>query len=375
MATFMWHSTVKPTNTMRMTQLRTPQLCSLAASRVGGKAIAQRSTRLACRAAEVGFLGKLGRVIKEKAKSDIDRVFNGTSKTRERLGVVDELFTYWTLDESENLLEELEDALISADFGPGSTIKVVDNIREKVEAGELKTGADIRTALKAELVQLLVTRGGDAELKFVDESPNVIMIIGVNGGGKTTTIGKLANKFKTEGATVMLAAGDTFRAAACEQLAMWADRAEVEMCPYDTGMKPSAVLYKAVEYASSPDHPADILITDTSGRLHTNTNLMNELVACKTAISKKMPGAPHEVLLVLDGTTGLNMLNQAREFNKMMDITGIILTKLDGTSRGGCVVSVVDEIGVPIKFVGVGEAIEDLQPFDPESFIDSLFPN
>jgi len=339
--------------------------------------IHQRSARLVCKAetkAKVGVLGKLGRVIKEKAKRDIDLVFKGTSKTREKLSVVDELLTYWKLDEAEDLLENLEDALISADFGPGSSLKIVEEIREQVEAGALKSSDDIKTALKDALKRLLKERGGSSELNLTDEAPNVIMIVGVNGGGKTTTIGKLANKFTSEGASVVMAAGDTFRAAAGEQLTMWADRAGATMAPYEANMKPSAVLYKAVEYASSNDVKADILLADTSGRLHTNVNLMSELVKCKEAVTKKMPSAPHEVLLVLDGTTGLNMLNQAREFNKQMGLSGLILTKLDGTARGGCVVSVVDELGLPIKFVGVGEGMEDLQPFDPDLFIDSLFP-
>jgi len=337
-----------------------------------------RSARLVCNAEEKGggnkFLAKLGRVIKEKAKADIDRIFKGTSKTREGLAVVDELLTYWKLDESDNLLENLEEALIAADFGPGSSMKIVDSIRERVESGELKTGDDMKNALKDSLKKLLKARGGNSALNLVDEAPNVIMIVGVNGGGKTTTIGKLAKKFTDEGAKVVVAAGDTFRAAAGEQLQEWADRSGAEMAPYEKNMKPSAVLYKAVEYASSNEVKADILIADTSGRLHTNINLMNELVKSKEAITKKMPTAPHEVLLVLDGTTGLNMLNQAREFNRQLTLTGLILTKLDGTSRGGCVVSVVDELGLPIKFVGVGEAMEDLQPFNADVFIDSLFP-
>eukprot|EP00241_Pyramimonas_parkeae_P019129 CAMPEP_0114282436 /NCGR_PEP_ID=MMETSP0059-20121206/3560_1 /TAXON_ID=36894 /ORGANISM="Pyramimonas parkeae, Strain CCMP726" /LENGTH=329 /DNA_ID=CAMNT_0001403083 /DNA_START=72 /DNA_END=1061 /DNA_ORIENTATION=+ len=233
-----------------------------------------RRAHFACRA-EVGVLGKLGRVIREKAQADIDRVFKGTSKTREKLSVVDELFAYWKLDESENLLEDLEDALIAADFGPASTVKVVDVIREQVENGKLTTGPEIRVALKAALVTLLKERTvGSSDLAFEDGRLNVFMVVGVNGGGKTTTIGKLASKFVSEGAKVNLAAGDTFRAAACEQLAAWAERSGAEMCPYETGMKPSTVLYKAVEYASRKGDRADILITDTSGRLHTNSNLM-----------------------------------------------------------------------------------------------------
>mmetsp|Transcript_13717 Transcript_13717/g.18838 ORF Transcript_13717/g.18838 Transcript_13717/m.18838 type:complete len:365 (+) Transcript_13717:193-1287(+) len=341
----------------------------------GSSAFEKKKAKFTCQANQTGFLDKLGRVIKEKAQADIDRVFKGTSKTREKLGIVDELLTYWKLDESDDLLEELEDALISADFGPTSSLKIVDAIREKVLAGKLKNSADVRGALKVALKELISQRAGDCELKLVDQSPNVIMIVGVNGGGKTTTIGKLAHRFTKEGAKVMVAAGDTFRAAASEQLETWADRSGAELTPFQENMKPSAVLYKAVEYASREDNKADILLADTSGRLHTNSNLMLELVKCKQAISKAMPTAPHEILLVLDGTTGLNMLNQAREFNKQMELSGLILTKLDGTSRGGCVVSVIDELGLPVKFVGVGEGLEDLQPFDANIFVDSLFPD
>jgi fused signal recognition particle receptor len=260
-----------------------------------------------------------------------------------------------------------------SDFGPRTSFKIVDEIREKVRNGELKTGEEIRSALKASILHVLKERGGSTELRLGDAQPAVILIIGVNGGGKTTTIGKLAHRFAQEGATVLLAAGDTFRAAAAEQLEEWARRANAEMVRADNEKtRPDTVLYKAVDRAVAVG--ADIVICDTSGRLHTNWNLMDELAKCKRSISKRVAQAPQEVLLILDGTTGLNMLNQAKEFNAAVGLTGIILTKLDGTARGGAVVSVVDELGVPVKYVGVGESIDDLQPFDPVSFVDALFP-
>ena len=261
-----------------------------------------------------------------------------------------------------------------ADFGPRTALKIVDEIREEVRDGKLKTGEDIRSALKASIMHVLRERGGSTDLVLQDDvKPAVLLVVGVNGGGKTTTIGKIAHKFGQQGASVVLAAGDTFRAAAAEQLEEWARRsgAEIVRAQHENS-RPDTVLYQAVDKAVTGG--ADVVLCDTSGRLHTNYSLMDELTKCKKSVSKRLPGAPHEVLLVLDGTTGLNMLNQAKEFNESVGLTGIILTKLDGTARGGAVVSVVDELGVPVKFVGVGEGIDDLQPFDPESFVDALFP-
>mmetsp|Transcript_34801 Transcript_34801/g.98662 ORF Transcript_34801/g.98662 Transcript_34801/m.98662 type:complete len:382 (-) Transcript_34801:146-1291(-) len=319
-------------------------------------------------------LQKLGRVLKEKAEADLDRVLKGTSKTREKLGVVEELFTYWNLDDYEDILEELEDALISSDFGPKTALKVVDTVRERVMAGELKSGDDIRAALKDSIRHIMVTRGGNTELQLGDSKPAVVLILGVNGGGKTTSVGKLAYKFNSEGLSVSLAPGDTFRAAAAEQLEEWARRSNAKMGTFEEGMKPEDVLFNTVDDATASED-IDVVLCDTSGRLHNNFKLMEELKRCKESIQKACGGAPHEVLLVLDGTTGLNMLNQAREFSDLVGVTGIILTKLDGSARGGAVVSVVDELGVPVKFVGVGETADDLQPFNPETFVDALFPD
>jgi fused signal recognition particle receptor len=259
-----------------------------------------------------------------------------------------------------------------ADFGPTTAFKIVDQIRDKVQDGELKTGEDIRNSMKQLIIDILSNNGGN-ELNLSEEKPSVLLVVGVNGGGKTTTIGKLAYKFSNEGASVMLAAGDTFRAAAGEQLDQWAKRSSADIVLAENeNTRPDTVLYKAV--GSAIEKGIDLVLCDTSGRLHTNWGLMEELAKCKKSIGKCLDGAPHETLLVLDGTTGMNMLNQAKEFNESVQLTGIILTKLDGSSRGGAVVSVVDELGLPIKMVGVGESVEDLQPFDPASFVDALFP-
>ncbi|KAL2623294.1 hypothetical protein R1flu_003499 [Riccia fluitans] len=323
---------------------------------------------------KIGFFGRLGRVIKEKAKGDIDRLFNGFSKTRENLSVVDELLTYWNLSDSETVLDELEEALLVADFGPRTALKIVDELRNDILAGKLKTGPEIKNALKANILDLLTKKVTTNELQLGTSRPAVIMICGVNGGGKTTTIGKLAHRFKkVEGTKVLMAAGDTFRAAAAEQLDVWAERTGSDIVLGEGEKKrPAAVLAQATKRAVEQSY--DILLADTSGRLHTNYNLMEELRNCKRSITKVLPGAPQEVLMVLDGTTGLNMLPQARQFNEVAGVTGFVVTKLDGTSRGGCVVSVVDELGIPVKFIGIGERLDDLQAFDPEAFVNALFP-
>ena len=227
-------------------------------------------------------------------------------------------------------------------------------------------------SLKQAIELLLQARVGSSELSFSSQ-PGVILVVGVNGGGKTTTIGKLAHKFTREGARVLVVPGDTFRAAAGEQLAVWAQRAGAAFHEPPEGARPSTVLYTAMDDVLTGRTQCDIILGDTSGRLHTNANLMEELVKVKKTVTKRYPGAPHETLLVLDGTTGLNMLPQAREFNAAVGLTGLILTKLDGSARGGAVVSVVDELGLPVKFIGVGETIDDLQPFDAKAFVDALF--
>ncbi|NP_001105732.1 chloroplast srp54 receptor 1 [Zea mays] len=334
-----------------------------------------RAGLLRCSAAagQAGFFTRLGRLIKEKAKSDVEKLFSGFSKTRENLSVVDELLTYWNLADTDRVLDDLEEALLVSDFGPKISFRIVDTLREEIRDGKLKSGAEIKAALKRCILELLTSKGGNSELNLGFRKPAVIMIVGVNGGGKTTSLGKLAYRFKNEGVKVLMAAGDTFRAAARDQLEVWAERTGSEIViDNDKKAQPPAVLSQAVKRGKREGF--DVVLCDTSGRLHTNYGLMEELVSCKKVLAKALPGAPNEILLVLDGTTGLNMLQQAREFNDVVGVTGFILTKLDGTARGGCVVSVVDELGIPVKFIGVGEGMEDLQPFDAEAFVEAIFP-
>lgn len=250
-------------------------------------------------------------------------------------------------------------------------------MRDAVRAGTARTPADLKVALKASIVATLTPTGADggpvsAALNLDAPAPAVVMVVGVNGGGKTTTIGKLAHRLTASGASVMLAAGDTFRAAAAEQLQGWAARAGVPVADAAGATRPDALLFKATQEATKAG--VDVLLCDTSGRLHTNDGLMKELAKCGRSLAKAVPGAPHETLLVLDGTTGLNMVNQAKEFNAAVPVSGIVVTKLDGTAKGGAIVGVVDALRVPVKFVGVGETVADLQPFDAAAFVDALFP-
>ncbi|XP_024996575.1 cell division protein FtsY homolog, chloroplastic isoform X1 [Cynara cardunculus var. scolymus] len=340
----------------------------------GGGGIQFSKLRCSAAGSETGFFTKLGRLIKEKAKKDVEKIFSGGfSKTRDNLAVIDELLLYWNLSDTDRVLDELEEALLVSDFGPKITIKIVESLRDDIYAGKLKSGNEIKDALKNSVLDLLTKKGAKTELRLGFRKPAVIMIVGVNGGGKTTSLGKLAHRLKGEGASVLMAAGDTFRAAASDQLEIWAERTGCEIVSAEKEKaKASSVLSQAVK--KGKEQGVDIVLCDTSGRLHTNYSLMEELIACKKAVAKVVPGAPNEILLVLDGTTGLNMLPQAREFNEVVGITGFILTKLDGSARGGCVVSVVDELGIPVKFVGVGEGVEDLQPFDAEAFVNAIFP-
>ncbi|CAF2094507.1 unnamed protein product [Brassica napus] len=325
-----------------------------------------------CSAGQSGFFTRLGRLIKEKAKSDVEKVFSGFSKTRENLAVIDELLLFWNLAETDRVLDELEEALLVSDFGPKITVRIVERLRDDIMSGKLKSGSEIKDALKGSVLEMLNKKNSKTELQLGFRKPAVVMIVGVNGGGKTTSLGKLAHRLKNEGTKVLMAAGDTFRAAASDQLEIWAERTGCEIVVAEgEKAKAATVLSKAVKRGKEEGY--DVVLCDTSGRLHTNYSLMEELIACKKAVGKVVSGAPNEILLVLDGNTGLNMLPQAREFNEVVGITGLILTKLDGSARGGCVVSVVEELGIPVKFIGVGEAVEDLQPFDAEAFVNAIF--
>ena len=249
-------------------------------------------------------------------------------------------------------------------------------MRDAVRAGAARTPADLKLALKASIVATLTPKGSDGEpvsaaLNLDATPPAVVMVVGVNGGGKTTTIGKLASRLTASGASVMLAAGDTFRAAAAEQLQGWADRAGVPVADARGATRPDALLFKATQEATKAG--VDVLLCDTSGRLHTNDGLMAELAKCGRSLGKAVPGAPHETLLVLDGTTGLNMVNQAKEFNATVPISGIVVTKLDGTAKGGTIITIAREVGLPIKAIGTGESVGDLEDFDPGRYARLLF--
>ncbi len=269
------------------------------------------------------------------------------------------------------LLEELEEVLVTSDIGLKTTRELIASLETRLGRSELKDPAAVRSALAEELISRL----GEAPppLAPASEGPLVVMVVGVNGVGKTTTIGKLAHQWATQGRRVVLGAGDTFRAAAAEQLAIWAERAGAELVRHADGADPAAVAFDAARAAKA--RGADLLILDTAGRLHTKANLMEELKKIRRVLEREIPGAPHETLLVLDATTGQNALTQARLFREAVSVTGIALTKLDGTAKGGIAVALRGELGLPVRYVGIGEGVSDLRPFDPELFVDALLPS
>ncbi len=292
--------------------------------------------------------------------------------TKAKQGITDKidavLNSYTTID--EELLEELEEILITADVGVNTTMEMIDNLRNAIKSKGLTDPLQVRDELKTLIVEML----GEEDSKLnVEPGPSIILMVGVNGVGKTTTIGKLANRYTKEGKKVMLAAGDTFRAAAIEQLEVWANRSNVDIIKHQEGADPGAVIFDAVKAAKA--RKADILICDTAGRLHNKTNLMNELGKVFKIVDREYPEAKKEVLLVVDATTGQNAVSQAKTFKEVADITGIVLTKLDGTAKGGVVLAVKSEVDVPVKLIGVGEKVEDLQDFNSKAFIDALFGN
>ncbi|GAB4412435.1 MAG: signal recognition particle-docking protein FtsY [Thermodesulfovibrionales bacterium] len=296
-----------------------------------------------------------------------DRLKEGLTKTRKGLiGRVESIFTGRNID--DETIEELEETLITSDIGIKATTEIVEFLREKAKKGEIKDLDNIKEYLKAEMVAVL---GLPQPLVISKERPFVILAVGVNGVGKTTTIGKLSGRFISEGRTVLLAAADTFRAAAVEQLEIWARRTGAQIVKHQSGSDPAAVAFDAIE--ASRARNIDAVIVDTAGRLHTKSPLMEELKKVRRVIERAMPGAPHEVLLVVDATTGQNALRQAEMFNSAIGVTGIALTKLDGTARGGIVFAIKKELGIPIKLIGVGEAIDDLRDFDPAQFVEALF--
>jgi fused signal recognition particle receptor len=297
----------------------------------------------------------------------MNRLKKGLSKTRKVLSTdINELFAGNRKIDDE-LLEELEELLITSDMGARTTMDLIQSISKKSSG---ISGADqLKQALKENILLLLNSEKPSPQK--ITTKPHIIMVIGVNGVGKTTTIGKLAAKFVTSGKKVIIAAADTFRAAAVEQLAIWAQRAGVEIVKHKEMSDPAAVAYDGIEAALA--RGADVVLVDTAGRLHTRKNLMEELKKIKRAISKKLPEAPHEILLVLDATTGQNALSQAELFHNALDVTGIALTKLDGTAKGGIVVSICNTLEIPLKYIGIGEKIEDLQEFDSVRFVNALF--
>jgi len=289
------------------------------------------------------------------------------SRTRQLFNRMGNAFKQY--DITDELWDELEEALISADVGPSTSTWLIEQLRKRAAEEHMRTGAQVQQALREELVKLL---GKPSSLRFARQSPlTVILIIGVNGSGKTTSIAKLAYRLTKEGHKVILAAADTFRAAAIDQLKVWGERVGVPVISQNPGSDPGAVVYDAIQAAGT--RGSDVLIVDTAGRLHTKYNLMEELKKINKVIQKLLPDGPHELLMVVDATTGQNALLQARKFAEDIGLTGVIITKLDSTAKGGFAFAVADDLGVPIKFVGTGEKVEHLAPFDPQSFVAALF--
>lgn len=267
----------------------------------------------------------------------------------------------------EDFLEELEEILICADTGMDTTEEIIDALRAKIKEDRISGSDEVLAALK-EIMAGLIGEGGTLML---DTTPSVILVIGVNGVGKTTSIAKIANNLKKDGKKVLLCAADTFRAAAIDQLQIWADRCGVDLIKHTEGSDPAAVVFDAASAAKS--RKSDVLIIDTAGRLHNKKNLMDELAKISRVLDRELPDAARETLLVLDATTGQNAINQAKEFTQASEITGLVLTKLDGTAKGGCILSIKKELGIPVKFIGVGEAIDDMEKFDTQDFVRALF--
>jgi fused signal recognition particle receptor len=296
-----------------------------------------------------------------------DRLRRGLAKTRQLLTTdIEDLFSRQK-GLSEQQLEELEELLITSDIGVESTMDLLDKVSSR--SSEIHSAAELTALLKAEILSLFERQNGAA--LQIGPKPHVVMVVGVNGVGKTTTIGKLAHRYAADGKKVLIAASDTFRAAAIEQLTIWAERSGADIVRHRDGADPAAVAFDALKAAMGRN--ADVVLVDTAGRLHTKINLMEELKKVKRSIAKHMAGAPNEILLVLDATTGQNALSQARMFNETLGVTGIALTKLDGTARGGIVVGIYRSLDIPLQYIGVGEKIDDLQVFEPEAFVDALF--
>lgn len=298
----------------------------------------------------------------------IDKLKSSLAKTKESVSskLDNVIKAFKSVD--EDLLEELEEALIMADLGVNTSCEIIDKLRDASKEKKITESEELKGELKAILTEILTEGGNEMVL---EGKPAVVMVIGVNGVGKTTSIGKLAHLYKTMGKKVIIAAADTFRAAAIEQLEVWADRADAEIIKHQEGSDPAAVIFDAINAAKN--RGADVLLCDTAGRLHNKKNLMEELKKIYRIIDKELPNSSKEVLLVLDATTGQNAVYQAQQFKEAADITGIILTKLDGTAKGGIVFAIKNEYNIPVKLIGLGEGIDDMEEFDPEAFVDAIF--
>ncbi len=314
----------------------------------------------------MGLFGLFGKEKKEKLDSGLEKTRTGLFSKISRL-----IFSKSKVD--EDVLDELEEILITSDVGVDTTLKIIDKIKERVKTEKYVGTDELNELLRSTIASLMEDCPDMKNPDFTtpDGSPYVIMVVGVNGVGKTTTIGKLANNFKKAGKNVYIGAADTFRAAAIDQLQVWADRVGVHMIRQDMGSDPASVAYDTL--ASAKKSGADVVLIDTAGRLHNKINLMNELSKIKRVMQKLVPEAPHEVLLVLDGSTGQNAYEQAKQFVKATEVSSLAVTKLDGTAKGGVVIGISDQFKIPIKYIGVGEGIDDLQMFDKREFVDSLF--
>jgi len=311
-----------------------------------------------------------GSLEEEQKPSFLDRMKDAVSRTRENLAERIEEAVSFNKEIDRKTLDDLEATLIGADLGTTTTHEVLEKLREKADRKQIKDVHELKRLLKEELLAIL-TSADSRPVQKVDGTPEVILVVGVNGTGKTTTIGKLAQVFRSQGKTVLMCAADTFRAAAIEQLEVWGQRTGTEVIKTKAGGDPAAVLFDALQAATA--RKTEYVVVDTAGRLHTKANLMAELDKMRRTAQRIIPGAPHETLLVMDATTGQNGLQQARQFTEAAGVTGIVLTKLDGTAKGGVVVAISRELGVPVRYVGVGEKAGDLLPFDPREFVDSLF--
>jgi len=311
-----------------------------------------------------------GSLDEQQKPSFLERMKEAVTRTRENLSERIEEVVSFGKEIDRNTLDDLEATLIGADLGTTTTREVLDKLREKADRKQIKNVDELKRLLKEELLAIL-NAANTTPVQRVNGTPEVILVVGVNGTGKTTTIGKLAQVFRSQGKTVLLCAADTFRAAAIEQLEIWGERTGTEVIRTKPGGDPAAVLYDALQAASARN--TDYVVVDTAGRLHTKTNLMAELEKMRRTAQRLIPGAPHETLLVMDATTGQNGLQQARQFTGSAGVTGIVLTKLDGTAKGGVVVAICRELGLPVRYVGVGEKAGDLLPFDSSEFVDSLF--